>query len=159
MASTIQPCPAKLGTAPNVQMNPGGSFPVEWRVGHPMQNLVFLTVVKAGDEAKLSLASNSALTDYLRRAPGQAGDVTCGDHRAATCGACKAGRCSGECVLSGSTCTKDSTNAYLTANPLHAEGNYLTGAVRCIFFYRYISRESCSQFDSLPLTSLTIHCY
>ena len=28
-----------------------------------------------------------------------------------------------------------------------------TGAVRCIFFYRYISRESCSQFDSLPLTS------
>ena len=25
------------------------------------------------------------------------------------------------------------------------------------FIYRYISRESCSQFDSLPLTSLTIH--
>jgi hypothetical protein len=24
------------------------------------------------------------------------------------------------------------------------------------FMYRYISRESCSQFDSLPLTSLTI---
>ena len=24
--------------------------------------------------------------------------------------------------------------------------------------YRYISRESCSQFDSLPLTSLTIQC-
>ena len=27
---------------------------------------------------------------------------------------------------------------------------------RCILFYRYNSRESCSQFDSLPLTSLTI---
>ena len=26
----------------------------------------------------------------------------------------------------------------------------------CSFMYRYISRESCSQFDSLPLTSLTI---
>jgi hypothetical protein len=26
----------------------------------------------------------------------------------------------------------------------------------CSFVYRYISRESCSQFDSLPLTSLTI---
>ena len=26
---------------------------------------------------------------------------------------------------------------------------------RCILFYRYNSRESCSQFDSLPLTSLT----
>jgi hypothetical protein len=26
----------------------------------------------------------------------------------------------------------------------------------CSFIYRYISRESCSQFDSLPLTSLTI---
>jgi hypothetical protein len=24
------------------------------------------------------------------------------------------------------------------------------------FMYRYILRESCSQFDSLPLTSLTI---
>ena len=26
----------------------------------------------------------------------------------------------------------------------------------CSFMYRYILRESCSQFDSLPLTSLTI---
>jgi hypothetical protein len=26
----------------------------------------------------------------------------------------------------------------------------------CSFMYRYISRESCSQFDSLPLTSLTL---
>ena len=26
----------------------------------------------------------------------------------------------------------------------------------CSFMYRYISRESCSQFDSLPLTSLTV---
>jgi hypothetical protein len=26
----------------------------------------------------------------------------------------------------------------------------------CSFMYRYISRESCSQFDSLPLTSVTI---
>jgi len=28
--------------------------------------------------------------------------------------------------------------------------------VHDIFIYRYILRESCSQFDSLPLTSLTI---
>ena len=28
--------------------------------------------------------------------------------------------------------------------------------VSVLFMYRYISRESCSQFDSLPLTSLTI---
>ena len=33
----------------------------------------------------------------------------------------------------------------------------LTGASRYIFMYRYILRESCSQFDSLPLTSLTIY--
>ena len=31
-------------------------------------------------------------------------------------------------------------------------------AGECSFVYRYISRESCSQFDSLPLTSLTIAC-
>ena len=36
-------------------------------------------------------------------------------------------------------------------------GDTVCSQVRCIFFYRYISRESCSQFDSLPLTSLTIH--
>jgi pyridoxal phosphate phosphatase PHOSPHO2 len=35
----------------------------------------------------------------------------------------------------------------------------LCGSDRCVFFmYRYILRESCSQFDSLPLTSLTISC-
>jgi hypothetical protein len=31
-----------------------------------------------------------------------------------------------------------------------------SGGGECSFVYRYISRESCSQFDSLPLTSLTI---
>ena len=31
-----------------------------------------------------------------------------------------------------------------------------SAAGECSFMYRYISRESCSQFDSLPLTSLTI---
>ena len=30
--------------------------------------------------------------------------------------------------------------------------------VRVSSIYRYILRESCSQFDSLPLTSLTLHC-
>jgi hypothetical protein len=29
--------------------------------------------------------------------------------------------------------------------------------VSVLFMYRYILRESCSQFDSLPLTSLTVH--
>jgi ankyrin repeat protein len=32
----------------------------------------------------------------------------------------------------------------------------LLRAGECSFIYRYISRESCSQFDSLPLTSLTM---
>jgi hypothetical protein len=40
------------------------------------------------------------------------------------------------------------------------ELNKLAGLARlggeCSFMYRYIVRESCSQFDSLPLTSLTI---
>ena len=31
-----------------------------------------------------------------------------------------------------------------------------SSAGECSFMYRYILRESCSQFDSLPLTSLTI---
>ena len=35
-----------------------------------------------------------------------------------------------------------------------SQSNY--GAGECSFMYRYIVRESCSQFDSLPLTSLTI---
>jgi hypothetical protein len=33
---------------------------------------------------------------------------------------------------------------------------FAIGDGECSFIYRYISRESCSQFDSLPLTSLTI---
>ena len=33
---------------------------------------------------------------------------------------------------------------------------YSSARVELYFMYRYISRESCSQFDSLPLTSLTI---
>ena len=33
-------------------------------------------------------------------------------------------------------------------------GNIVAGLGECSFIYRYILRESCSQFDSLPLTSL-----
>ena len=41
-----------------------------------------------------------------------------------------------------------------TLHALDANGD---GRVRGLsFMYRYILRESCSQFDSLPLTSLTI---
>lgn len=85
--------------------------------------------------------------DYLARAPGQLGDVTCGTHRAATCGACKTGRCSGECVLSGGTCTKDSTNTYIKANPLHAEGNYLTGPAFDKYFIRTGTDSKCVRRD------------
>jgi hypothetical protein len=57
-------------------------------------------------------------------------------------------------------------NALFGANeaPASSGGGLLTkdlgakqrAAGECSFIYRYILRESCSQFDSLPLTSLTI---
>jgi hypothetical protein len=41
---------------------------------------------------------------------------------------------------------------------VHVSGSFLVSKVSS-FMYRYILRESCSQFDSLPLTSLTIPPY
>ena len=41
----------------------------------------------------------------------------------------------------------------LQAGALHA---HVSPPTRTLIIYRYISRESCSQFDSLPLTSLTL---
>jgi hypothetical protein len=40
--------------------------------------------------------------------------------------------------------------------PTHASLSLARSKVSVLFMYRYISHESCSQFDSLPLTSLTI---
>jgi len=126
MASTIVPCPAKLGAKPHIQLNPGDTFPMEWRVGHPGQARVYFTIVKAVDEKKLRLATKTSLTRYLKGAPLQPDSVTCGDHRAATCSGCKSlAKCGGECTVQGGACVLDPTNAYRIANPLHTEGNYL----------------------------------
>ena len=51
-------------------------------------------------------------------------------------------------------CERDPGVASLTERIVSFTG--IPGA--CSFMYRYILRESCSQFDSRPLTSLTISC-
>jgi alkylglycerol monooxygenase len=46
-------------------------------------------------------------------------------------------------------CCSSAAHAYIAA--------HFVAAGECSFMYRYILRESCSHFDSLPLTSLPIH--
>ena len=145
-ASTTPLCPAKIGSAPNVQLNPGESFPFEWRVAHPGSRVMF-TLVRAKDEAKLSMASRSALDDYLIRAPSTAAraknGITCGNHRAATCSACKTGKCGGECVLVAGKCVEDPANAYRLENAAYREGRYMDDDM---FEKRFISTGSgCSR--------------
>ena len=149
MASTIVPCPAKLGAKPHIQLNPGDTFPMEWRVGHPGQARVYFTIVKAGDEKKLRLATKTSLTRYLNGAPLQPGSVTCGDHRAATCSGCKSlAKCGGECAVQGSACVLDPTNAYRIANPLWSEGNYLREDHRYEKYFIASSGSTCKRKDA-----------
>jgi hypothetical protein len=138
-ASTVQPCPAKLGSAPNVQLNPGETFNMEWVIAHAGSR-AYMTLVRAEDEAKLNLATKSTLSDYLNRAPSTSATtamgITCGDHRAASCSACKTGKCEGECVFVGGACVEDPTNQYRRDNPAYPEGKYLDGIE---FDKRYVS--------------------
>ena len=138
-ASTVQPCPAKLGSAPNVQLNPGETFNMEWVIAHAGSR-AYMTLVRAEDEAKLNLATKSTLSDYLNRAPSTAATaamgITCGDHRAASCAGCKTGKCDGECIFVSGACIEDPTNQYRRDNPAYPEGNYLEGIE---FDKRYVS--------------------
>ena len=145
-ASTTPLCPAKIGSAPNVQLNPGESFPFEWRVAHPGSRVMF-TLIRAKDEAMLSMASRSALDDYLAGAPSTAAraknGITCGSHRAAACSACKTGKCGGECVLVAGQCVEDPANAYRLENAAYPEGRYMDDDM---FEKRFISTGSgCSR--------------
>jgi hypothetical protein len=51
--------------------------------------------------------------------------------------------------------TLDARNAICTADAAEAVEHGALATLLVSFVYRYILRESCSQFDSLPLTSLT----
>tara|TARA_B110000208_G_C11718749_1_gene412029 strand:- start:626 stop:1363 length:738 start_codon:yes stop_codon:yes gene_type:complete len=122
---------------------------MEWRVGHPGQARVYFTIVKAGDEKKLRLATKTSLTRYLNGAPLQPGSVTCGDHRAATCSGCKSlAKCGGECAVQGSACVLDPTNAYRIANPLWSEGNYLREDHRYEKYFIASSGSTCKRKDA-----------
>jgi hypothetical protein len=64
---------AKQGSSPHVQLNPGESFPMEWRIGHSShKKMTYFAIIRAKDEAKLALADRYALQDYLNRAPSTA---------------------------------------------------------------------------------------
>jgi hypothetical protein len=113
-----------------VQLNPGEEFAVEYQIGHPDQPVrSYLTLVRGADEDMLKLVSNNVLDDYINGAPLQPGSVTCGSHRAKTCGECSAILgCFGECAADATgACELDPTQAYRAANPLYAEGNYYHG--------------------------------
>ena len=114
------------------KLNPGESFPIEWRVGHPGRR-TFFTIVRAEDEQMLRTATKSVLDDYLNLAPEAAfaisgattsPGVTCGRSRAATCSACSVGQCGGECKLITGVCSRDPDEVYAIANPLWSDGNY-----------------------------------
>ena len=128
-ATTNLACPAKKGLTPHVQLNPGETFPVEWRVAHPKQGAAVFVFLRAEDEKKIRLITKSTAYDYLNRAPSTSAmvkrGVCCGTHRAASCSECKSGRCSGECTLVSGVCALDPTNSYRNENPPYAEGQYM----------------------------------
>ena len=72
-ASTRKPCRARLEEAPNVQLNAGDEFYVEWSTGHASDaaeaQYHFWTIVRSEDEAKLALLDDSVLWDYINSAP------------------------------------------------------------------------------------------
>jgi hypothetical protein len=61
----------------------------------------------------------------------------------------------GEAAVVESAAAVARAHASLLALPSNDECADCAAPCECSFMYRYIVRESCSQFDSLPLTSLT----
>ena len=72
-ASTARPCRAKRTATPDVHVNSGQEFEVEWSTGHgaPPQSGPphYYTVVKAADEHRLLFVTKSLLEDYFTDAP------------------------------------------------------------------------------------------
>ena len=67
-ASTTKPCRPKRSHIPDVHVNPGQEFEVEWATGHgesPNSGAHYFTIVKAKDEAMLVLVGKTVLTDYI----------------------------------------------------------------------------------------------
>ena len=135
---------AKQGSSPHVQLNPGESFPMEWRIGHSShKKMTYFAIIRAKDEAKLALADRYALQDYLNRAPSTAAmarhNITCGDHRRPECKECKTGKCGGECKIIAGKCELDLTKAYRNANAAYPEGRYMDTQM---YDRRFVSTES-----------------
>ena len=130
LATTNLACPAKKGRSPHVQLNPGDTFPVEWRVAHPNQGPARFIFLRAEDEEKIVLITHESTDKYLRLAPStsamEKSGVYCGEYkRAASCSTCKSGGCYGECALANGVCALDPTNSYRNENPPYAEGRYM----------------------------------
>lgn len=62
------PCPARSGNAMSFAAVKGKPFGLEFAQGHP-GSYTYFALVLASDEDKLNLASESALNDYIKRAP------------------------------------------------------------------------------------------
>ena len=137
-------CDRKRGSQPHVQLNPGDSFPMEWRIAHKShKQFTYFAIIRAEDEDKLAMASKGVMDDYLKRAPSTAAmatmKVTCGDHRAQSCAECKTGRCEGECTFTNGVCELDATHAYRNTNNAYPEGRYMDTEM---YDRRFVSAES-----------------
>lgn len=71
-ASTTKPCRAKRTNIPDVHINPGGTFEIEWATGHG-ENINsgahYYTLVRAEDAKFLVLVDDKLVRDYLALAP------------------------------------------------------------------------------------------
>ena len=67
--SMTNPCPPRQRFShPDIQINRGQPFNIEWQVGHPRSHN-FFTMVKAEDEPKLASHTEKILFEYINDAP------------------------------------------------------------------------------------------
>ena len=146
-------CRPKEGAMPQVQLNPGESFPMEWRIAHgSKKKFTYFVIVRAEDENRIGMTDRWIMKDYLDRAPSTAAmatmNITCGNYRANSCSDCKAGRCAGECTLANGVCELDPTNAYRNANMAYPEGRYMDTDM---YARRFVSAESEPSVGNSPM--------
>ena len=70
-ASTTKPCRPKRSHIPDVHVNPGQEFEVEWATGHgenPNSGAHYFTIVKAEHEPMLVLVGKNVIEDYINSA-------------------------------------------------------------------------------------------
>ena len=71
-ASTAKPCRARRSNIPDIHVNPGQEFKLEWATGHGESSnsgAHYFTLVKQADKDKMVLIDTAILDDYLDTAP------------------------------------------------------------------------------------------